>query len=143
MFVYAKRTEAELFVMSDFIKALSMVIDMLLMTSGTFNGLIIIYDMKGFSLSHIGRLGINMMKKYVYFLQVCDEGDDWNSQWRAKRGQRNHVSRMFRGEGEGKSKWCKKPKYVTVGEHCTPLRNPGHATEKSYLKFQLATYYIY
>jgi hypothetical protein len=26
--------------------------------------------MKGFSLSHVGRLGINMMKKYVYFLQV-------------------------------------------------------------------------
>ncbi|KAL5241687.1 hypothetical protein ACI65C_009097 [Semiaphis heraclei] len=69
MFVYAKRVEAELFVLSDFIKALSMVIDMLLMTSGTFNGLIIIYDMKGFSLSHVGRLGINMMKKYVYFLQ--------------------------------------------------------------------------
>ncbi|XP_060865337.1 alpha-tocopherol transfer protein-like [Metopolophium dirhodum] len=69
IFIYAKRVEAELFVLSDFIKALSMVIDMLLMTSGTFNGLIIIYDMKGFSLSHVGRLGINMMKKYVYFLQ--------------------------------------------------------------------------
>ncbi|CAH1711992.1 alpha-tocopherol transfer protein-like [Aphis gossypii] len=69
IFVYAKRVEAELFVLADFIKALSMVIDMLLMTSGTFNGLIIIYDMKGFSLSHVGRLGINMMKKYVYFLQ--------------------------------------------------------------------------
>jgi len=70
IFIYAKRVEAELFILSDFIKALSMVIDMLLMTSGTFNGLIIIYDMKGFSLSHVGRLGINMMKKYVYFLQV-------------------------------------------------------------------------
>ncbi|XP_060842651.1 alpha-tocopherol transfer protein-like [Rhopalosiphum padi] len=69
IFIYAKRVEAELFVLADFIKALSMVIDMLLMTSGTFNGLIIIYDMKGFSLSHVGRLGINMMKKYVYFLQ--------------------------------------------------------------------------
>lgn len=70
IFVYAKRLEPELFVLSDFIKALSMVIDMLLMTSGTFEGLIIMYDMKGFSLSHVGRLGINMMKKYVYFLQV-------------------------------------------------------------------------
>lgn len=70
IFVYAKRLEAELFVLADFIKALSMTIDMLLMTSGTFNGLIIVYDMKGFSLSHVGRLGINMMKKYVYFLQV-------------------------------------------------------------------------
>lgn len=70
LFVYAKRLEPELFVLSDFIKALSMVIDLLLMTSGTFNGLIIVYDMKGFSLSHVGRLSINMMKKYVYFLQV-------------------------------------------------------------------------
>lgn len=70
IFIYAKRLEAELFVLTDFIKALSMTIDMLLMNSGTFNGLIIVYDMKGFSLSHVGRLGINMMKKYVYFLQV-------------------------------------------------------------------------
>lgn len=70
IFVYAKRLEAELFVLTDFIKALSMTIDMLLMNSGTFNGLIIVYDMKGFSLSHVGRLGLNMMKKYVYFLQV-------------------------------------------------------------------------
>lgn len=70
LFVQAKRLEAELFVLSDFIKALTMTIDMLLMTSGTFNGLIIVYDMKGFSLSHVGRLGINMLKKYVYFLQV-------------------------------------------------------------------------
>jgi len=69
IFIYAKRIEPELFVLSDFIKALTMTIDMLLMTSGTFTGLIIIYDMKGFSLSHVGRLGINMMKKYVYFLQ--------------------------------------------------------------------------
>ncbi|XP_025421471.1 alpha-tocopherol transfer protein-like [Sipha flava] len=67
--VYAKRLEAEFFVLTEFIKALSMIIDMLLMNSGTFNGLIIVYDMKGFSLSHVGRLGINMMKKYVYFLQ--------------------------------------------------------------------------
>lgn len=71
LFVYCKRPEAELFVLSDFIKALSMSLDMLLMNSGTFDGLIIIYDMKGFTLSHVGRLGINMMKKYVYFLQVC------------------------------------------------------------------------
>ncbi|VVC29338.1 Cellular retinaldehyde binding/alpha-tocopherol transport,CRAL-TRIO lipid binding domain,CRAL/TRIO, N- [Cinara cedri] len=69
IFVYAKRTEPELFVLADFIKTLSMVIDMLLMTTGTFDGFIIIYDMKGFGLSHIGRLGINMIKKYVYFLQ--------------------------------------------------------------------------
>lgn len=71
IFVHALRLEPELFILADFIKTLSMVIDMLLMTSGTFNGLIIVYDMKGFGLSHIGRLGINMMKKYVYFLQVC------------------------------------------------------------------------
>lgn len=71
IFVHALRVEPELFIMADFIKTLSMVIDMLLMTSGTFDGLIIIYDMNGFGLSHIGRLGIGMMKKYVYFLQVC------------------------------------------------------------------------
>lgn len=70
IFVQAKLLEPELFVLSDFIKTLSMTIDMLLMTSGTFTGLIIVYDMKGFSISHVGRLGISMMKKYVYFLQV-------------------------------------------------------------------------
>lgn len=70
IFMYLKRVESEYFVLSDFIKVLTMVIDMLLMTSGTFEGLIFVYDMKGFSLSHISRFGINMLKKYIYFLQV-------------------------------------------------------------------------
>lgn len=70
IFMYLKRVETEYFVLSDFIKVLTMVIDMLLMTSGTFDGLIFVYDMKGFSLSHISRLSINMIKKYIYFLQV-------------------------------------------------------------------------
>lgn len=76
IFIHLKRVEPELFVISDFIKALSMVIDMLLMTSGSFGGLVIVYDMKGFSLGHMGRLAVNMVKKYIYFLQVGTPRDD-------------------------------------------------------------------
>ncbi|XP_050544851.1 alpha-tocopherol transfer protein-like [Daktulosphaira vitifoliae] len=67
--IQGKELDPECFVLPDFIKALSMVLDMLLMTSGTFNGLIIVYDMKGFTLGHIGRMGIGMMKKYIFYLQ--------------------------------------------------------------------------
>ncbi|XP_050439739.1 alpha-tocopherol transfer protein-like [Adelges cooleyi] len=69
IFLYPDRTEPELFVFAEVIKGISMLMDMLLMTSGTFNGLVIIYDMKGFTLSHMARLSVGLMKKYVYFLQ--------------------------------------------------------------------------
>lgn len=71
IFVYLKRTEPELLNPSECVKVLSMIIDMLLMNFGTFNGLIIVYDMKSFGFGHIGRLSVNILKKYIYFLQVC------------------------------------------------------------------------
>ncbi|XP_024892546.1 alpha-tocopherol transfer protein-like [Temnothorax curvispinosus] len=56
-------------VYNDVLKFLNMVIDLCLYTEGTYEGYIILFDVKNVSFGHVGRLSPMVLKKWLYYLQ--------------------------------------------------------------------------
>lgn len=65
-----KRTEPELYVLADVLKAQHMVSDLWHYKYGTTVGDVACFDMQGVTLGHIPRLNMSVMKKNLLFLQV-------------------------------------------------------------------------
>lgn len=65
-----KRTEPEHYVLADLIKTYNMHADIFYKENGTSAGILYFIDMQGFSLGHVCKLNMNIMRHHVTYLQV-------------------------------------------------------------------------
>lgn len=64
------RTEPEHYVLADLIKTYNMHADIWYKQNGTSPGIVYFIDMNGFSLGHVCKLNLNIVKHHLSYLQV-------------------------------------------------------------------------
>jgi hypothetical protein len=63
-------TDPSKIICSDVAKAFTMLIDVQISLDGPMDGYVVIFDMKGFRFSHLLRIEINALRKYLAYIQV-------------------------------------------------------------------------
>lgn len=69
IFSKLKNTSADTYALEDYLKYMDMVLRITVYEEGTLEGIIVVYDATGFSLSHLAKVSLVVMKKFLIFLQ--------------------------------------------------------------------------